>query len=119
MTPEELKARTKQFALRVLKVADSLPRSPSGRTLASQIADSGTSVASNYRAACKARSRKEFIAKLGVAEEEGDETQFWLEMIMESGLVPAKRLQSLLQEAHEITAILAASRKSAAGGDGS
>jgi four helix bundle protein len=119
MTPEELKARTKQFALRVLKVADSLPRSPSGRTLASQIADSGTSVASNYRAACKARSRREFIAKLGIAEEEGDETQFWLEMIMESGLVPAKRLQSLLQEAHEITAILAASRKSAAGGDGS
>ena len=118
MTPKELKARTKRFALRVLKVADSLPRSPSGRTLASQIADSGTSVASNYRAACKARSRKEFIAKLGIAEEEGDETQFWLEMIMESGLVPAKRLQSLLQEAHEITAILAASRKSAASGDG-
>jgi len=118
MTPEELKARTKQFALRVLKVADSLPRSPSGRTLASQIADSGTSVASNYRAACKARSRREFIAKLGIAEEEGDETQFWLEMIMESGLVPAKRLESLLQEAHEITAILAASRKSAgSGGD--
>jgi four helix bundle protein len=118
MTPEELKARTKQFALRVLKVADSLPRSPSGRTLASQIADSGTSVASNYRAACKARSRKEFISKLGVAEEEGDETQFWLEMIVESGLMPAKRLEPLLQEAHEITAILAASRKSAgSGGD--
>ena len=116
MTPEELKARTKQFALRVLKVADSLPRSPSGRTLSSQIADSGTSVASNYRAACKARSRKEFISKLGIAEEEGDETQFWLEMIMESGLIPSNRLKPLLQEAHEITAILAASRKSAASG---
>ena len=118
MTPEELKARTKKFALRVLKLADSLPRNPSGRTFSSQIADSGTSVASNYRAACKARSRREFIAKLGIAEEEGDETQFWLEMIMESELLPAKRLQSLHQEAREITAILAASRKSAASGDG-
>lgn len=114
MTPEELKARTKRFALRVLKVADSLPRTPSGRTLASQIADSGTPVASNYRAACKARSRREFIAKLGIAEEEADENQFWLEMIMESGSVPASRLDPLLQEAREITAILAASRKSAA-----
>ena len=117
MTPAELKARTKRFALRVLKVADSLPRKPSGRTCASQIADSGTSVASNYRAACKARSRREFIAKLGIAEEEADETQFWLEMILESDLVPAKRLQSLYQEACEITAILAASRKSAGSDD--
>jgi len=116
MTPEELKARTKKFALRILKLADSLPRSPSGRTLASQIADSGTSTASNYRAACKGRSRKEFIAKLGIAEEEADETQFWLELIMESGLVPPKRLQSLYQESREITAILAASRKSASNG---
>ena len=118
MTPEEIKARTKRFALRVFKVADSLPRVPSGRTCASQIADSGSSVASNYRAACKARSRREFIAKLGTAEEEADETQFWLEMIMESGMVPAKRLQSLHKEACEITAILAASRKSASGRDG-
>jgi four helix bundle protein len=118
MTPEQLKDRTKRLALRVLKLADSLPRTPSGRTFASQIADSGTSVASNYRAACKARSRREFIAKLGIAEEEGDETQFWLEMIIESGLVAAKRLQPLHQEAREITAILAASRKSAANNDG-
>jgi len=116
MTPEELKARTKKFALRILKLADSLPRSPSARALAGQIADSGTSTAANYRAACKARSRKEFIAKLGIAEEEADETQFWLEMIMESGLIPAKRLQSLCQESREITAILAASRKSASNG---
>ena len=115
MTPEELKARTKRFALRILKLADSLPRTPSGRTMASQIADSGTSAASNYRAACKARSRKEFVAKIGIAEEEADETQFWLEMIMESKMVSAGRLQPLHQEAREITAIFAASRKSAAG----
>lgn len=113
MTPDELKARTKDFALRILKLADSLPRPPSGRTLASQIADSGTSTASNYRGACKARSRIEFMVKLGVAEEEADETQFWLEMIKESGLIPAKRLQPLHQESRELTAIFAASRKSA------
>jgi four helix bundle protein len=113
MTPDELKDRTKKFALRILKVTDSLPRTVSARTLAGQIARAGTSVAANYRAACKARSRKEFIAKLGVAEEEADETQFWLEMIMESGLLPAPKLQPLHQEAREITAILAASRQSA------
>jgi len=116
MTPEELKARTKRFALRILKLADSLPRTASGKTMAGQIADAGTSTASNYRAACKARSRKEFIAKIGIAEEEADETQFWLELIMESEMLPAKRLQSLYQEAREITAIFAASRKSASNG---
>lgn len=114
MTPEELKARTKKFALRILRLADSLPRTPAGRTLANQIADSGMSAASNYRAACKARSRKEFVAKIGVAEEEAGETQFWLELIMESAMVSPKRLQPLHQEAREITAIFAASRKSAA-----
>jgi four helix bundle protein len=72
----------------------------------------------NYRAACEARSRREFVAKLGVAEEEGDKTQFWLEMIMEHGSLPAKRIQSLYQESREITAIIAASRKSASRGDG-
>lgn len=116
MTPEELKARTKRFALRILKLADSLPRTPSGRTLAIQIAASGTSAACNYRAACKARPRKEFVAKLGIAEEEADETQFWLELIIESGWIPANRLQPLYQEARELTAILAASRKSASAG---
>jgi four helix bundle protein len=116
MTPEELKARTKRFALRILKLADSLPRTASGKTMAGQIADAGTSTASNYRAACKARSRKEFIAKIGIAEEEADETQFWLELIMESEMLPAKRLQPLYQEAREITAIFAASRKSASNG---
>lgn len=114
MNAEEMKTRTKKFALRILKVADSLPRTASGRTLAGQIARSGTSVAANYRAAGKARSKAEFISKLGIAEEEADETQFWLEMIVESGVVPSGRLQPLQQEARELTAIIAASRKSAA-----
>jgi four helix bundle protein len=99
MNAEEMKARTRQFALRILKLADSLPRTPSGRTLAGQIARSGTSVAANYRAAGKGRSKAEFIAKLGIAEEEADETQFWLELIIDSGIVPASRLELLLQEA--------------------
>jgi four helix bundle protein len=114
VTPEELKVRTKKFALRVLNLAGKLPRGVKGRVLADQIARAGTSVAANYRAACKARSKAEFIAKIGIAEEEADEVQFWLEMISESELVPQDRLGDLQQEARELTAILAASRKSAA-----
>jgi hypothetical protein len=77
MDSDELKKRTKQFALRMLQLAESLPRTPSGRVLANQIAKCGTSVAANYRAACKGRSKSEFIAKLGIVEEEADESQFW------------------------------------------
>jgi four helix bundle protein len=114
MNAEAMKLRTKKFALRIMKLADSLPRSPSGRTLAGQIVRSGTSVAANYRAAGKGRSKAEFIAKLGIAEEEADETQFWLELIIESGVVKENLIQPLLQEARELTAIIAASRKSTA-----
>jgi four helix bundle protein len=89
MNPEESKTRTKKFALRVLNLADQLPRGFKGRILSDQIARAGTSAAANYRAACKARSRAEFIAKRGVAEEEADEVQFWLELICENNLVPA------------------------------
>lgn len=113
MKSVELKLRTKQLALRILKVADQLPKTVSGRTLANQIARSGTSIAANYRSACKGRSKPEFIAKLGIAEEEADETQFWIEMIVEAGLIPESKLQALLQETKEITAIIAASRKTA------
>ncbi|MGE5215305.1 MAG: four helix bundle protein [Nitrospirota bacterium] len=113
MDPEELKRRTKKFALRVLNLADKLPRSLKGKVLSDQIARAGTSAAANYRAACKARSRAEFIAKIGVAEEEADEVQFWLELICEGNLVPAGRVTELQEEARELTAIFAASRKSA------
>ncbi|HEY3601728.1 MAG TPA: four helix bundle protein [Chthoniobacterales bacterium] len=114
VTPDEMKTRTKKFALRILNLAEKLPRGVKGRILADQIGRADTSVAANYRATCKARSKAEFIAKIGVAEEEADEVQFWLEMISEDGLVPPKRLIELQQEARELTAILAASRKSAA-----
>lgn len=113
MNADEMRKRTKQFALRTLKLADSLPRTPSGRAISGQIARAGTSVAANYRAAGKARSKAEFIAKLGIAEEEADETQFWLEMIVESGTIAAKQLEPLQKEARELTAIIAASRISA------
>src|SRR6476660_1964440 len=109
----DLRARTKQFALRVMKLVDSLPRTIHGRAVANQIIRSATSVAANYRAACRARSRAEFIAKIGVVEEEADETAFWLELIIESALLGAERIQPLLQEADELVAIMAASRKSA------
>ena len=110
-----LKARTKHFALRVIKLVDALPRTIQGRAVANQIIRSATSVAANYRAACRARSRAEFIAKIGVVEEEADETAFWLELIIDSALLTQTRVRPLLTEAGELVAIMAASRKSALG----
>lgn len=109
----DLKARTKRFALRVMKLVDALPRTIQGRAIANQIIRSATSVAANYRADCRARSRAEFIAKLGVVEEEADETAFWLEFIIDSALLTEARIHSLLTEAEELVAIMATSRKSA------
>jgi four helix bundle protein len=113
MTTDELKARTKQFALRVVNLVEVLPNSVRGRVIADQITRSATSVGANYRATCRARSRAEFIAKIGVVEEEADETGFWLELIIESKIRRAKQILPLLNEANELVAIMAASRKSA------
>ncbi|PYK80488.1 MAG: four helix bundle protein [Verrucomicrobia bacterium] len=113
MTTDELKARTKQFALRVVTLVEVLPDSVRGRVIADQITRSATSVGANYRATCRARSRAEFIAKIGVVEEEADETDFWLELIIESKIRRAKQILPLLNEANELVAIMAASRKSA------
>jgi four helix bundle protein len=114
MNEIEMKQRTKAFSLRVLKLADRLPNSRSGNTIANQMVRSGTSVAANYRALCRAKSRADFIHKTSVVEEEADESCFWLEMVIDAKLFPAKRVNPLLQEANEITAILVASRKTAA-----
>ena len=111
----DLKARTKQFALCMMKMVDALPRTIQGRAIAKQIIRSATSVAANYRAACRARSRAEFIAKIGIVEEEADESCFWLELIIDSGLLNEDRIRPLLSEAGELVAIMAASRKSAIG----
>src|SRR5712671_3306198 len=102
----DLKARTKQFAIRVMKLVDSLTRTIPGRAVANQIIRSATSVAANYRAACRARSRAEFIAKIGVVEEEADETAFWLELIIDSVMLTETRIRPLLTEAGELIAIM-------------
>lgn len=110
MDAEELKKRTKQFALRILKLVAALPNNLQGRTVGGQLVRSGTSVGSNYRAACRGRSKAEFIAKLGIVEEEADESAFWLELIIEGSLLKAELVQPLLDEAHELTRIVASSR---------
>ena len=113
MNEQEMIKRTKQFALRVMKLVEALPRNVQGRTIASQLMRSGTSVAANYRAACRARSKPEFIAKLGTVEEEADESGFWLELIIESGLLIEKNVRPFLIEAGELVAITASSKKTA------
>jgi len=115
MTTAELKARTKEFALRVIRLVDALPNTVKGRAIANQIMRSATSIAANYRGACRARSRAEFIAKIGVVEEEADETAFWLELIIDSNIRGKTQIEPSLKEASELVAIMAASRKSAIG----
>jgi four helix bundle protein len=113
MNEQDLKTRSKEFALRVLRMVEALPRSLISGVLGRQIARSSTSVAANYRAVCRARSRADFIAKLGLVEEEVDETAFWLEMIVDAGLQPAAKLAALSKEADELTAIFVQSLKTA------
>jgi four helix bundle protein len=112
--PDDLKARTKAFALRIIKLVGALPKTVEGRAIANQLVRCGTSVAANYRATCRARSKAEFVAKIGVVLEEADEALLWLELISEANLLPVRRVDSLLVEANELVAIMVASRKSAA-----
>jgi four helix bundle protein len=114
MTEQDLIDRTKQFALRVIKLVGALSRTIEDRAIANQLMRSGTSVAANYRAACRARSKAEFIAKLGTVEEEADESAFWLDLIIDAGLLSATKTSPLLKEATEIIAIMASSKKTAA-----
>ena len=111
MNSEELKKRTKDFALRILKLANALPKNIIGLPIGNQIIRSGTSTAANYRAALRARSTPEFIAKLRIVIEEADETVFWLEMIIESDLMKKELVSPLLQEANEIVAIMVSTCK--------
>jgi four helix bundle protein len=114
MTEQEMIARTKQFALPVMKLVGALPENIQGRAIAAQLMRSGTSVAANYRAACKARLKAEFISKLGTVEQEADESAFWLELIVKGELLPDNLIRPLLEEAGELVAIIAASKKTAA-----
>jgi four helix bundle protein len=113
MTKEELKKRTKQFAIRIIALIDELPNTKAGHTIGNQIVRSGTSVAANYRAACRARSDADFISKITVVEEECDETLFWLELIEEANLLRNENAKGLQKEADELTAIFTATGKSA------
>ena len=113
MNDEELKARTKQFALRIIKLVSALPETQAGRAIGNQLVRSGTSVGANYRAACRARSKAEFISKICVVAEEADESAFWLELIIESRLMTEKSVLPLHKEAEELVAIFTASGRTA------
>ena len=108
-----LKERTKQFALRVIRLSRALPASPEGRVIGNQLLRSATSVAANYRAVCRARSRAEFVSKLGVVIEEADESSLWLELLADSKVMPECLLSDLKSEANQLVAILNASRTTA------
>lgn len=110
---QQLKDRTKTFALRIIRMAEVLPKTRSVNIIANQILRSSTSMAANYRAVGRARSKAEFIAKIGVVLEEADETVFWLEMLADSGIVSLEKLKSLVQEANELMLIFSASRRTA------
>ena len=113
MNEKDLKKRTKDFALRVMRLVDALPNTRSGRAIGNQLIRSGTSVGANYRAACRGRSKAEFAAKLGIVEEETDECCYWLELIIESKMIDKDKVQSLLDEANQITALIVASIRTA------
>ena len=113
MDEKELKERTKQFALHIMNLVDKLPNTIAGRALGNQLLRSGTSVGANYRAACRGRSKAEFVSKIGIVAEEADESAFWLELIMDSGLLAKDLVESLLREANELAAIFIASVKTA------
>jgi four helix bundle protein len=115
MTPDELRGRTKAFALRVIKLVDAMPRGRASQVIARQLLRSATSVGANYRAACHAQSKADFTAKVSIVLEEADESLYWLELIVDSGLMKAGRLKELMQEASELVAIVSASRKTARG----
>jgi len=113
MQNNDLKQRTKQFALRVIRMTNDLPKTMAAGVLGKQLLRSATSVAANYRSACRGRSKPEFIAKLGIVEEEADESSFWLELIEDAAIMPANRLSALRTEADEITAIMVSSIRTA------
>ena len=113
MTSDELKRRTKQFALRVMKLVDALPRTTAGRAIGGQLIRAGTSVGANYRAACRGRSKAEFAAKMGTVAEEADESCFWLELIIDGSLLEERIVKPLLDEANELTAIFTSAGKTA------
>jgi four helix bundle protein len=109
MDADELKRRTKAFALRIVRLVESLPNTSSARVIGNQLLRSGTSVGANYRTACRARSHADFVSKIGVVEEEADESAYWLELLVEAGILSADKVKDLVNEANELTAIFTSS----------
>lgn len=108
MTKDELKARTKKFSIEIVFFVRELPPGQEGDVFGRQLLRAGTAVAANYRSACRAKSQADFISKIGTVEEEADESAFWLEVIIETGLSDQPKTHKLLKEANELTAIFTA-----------
>ncbi len=106
---DDIKKRTKDFALRVIQMVESLPKGKTGDVIGRQLLRSGTSVGANYRAACRAKSPADFISKMGTVEEETDESVFWMELLIESELIHERLLEDLMREANELVAIIVSS----------
>jgi four helix bundle protein len=113
--PQELRERTKKFAIRIVRLFQALPKSTEAQVMGKQLLRCGTSVAANYRAVCRARSKAEFVARMGIVAEEADESVLWLELLEETGILSHARLQDILKEATELVAIFSTSLKTAKG----
>lgn len=110
---EKLRARTKEFAIRIIRLFQALPQAKEAQVIGNQLLRCGTAVGANYRSTCHARSRADFISKVGIVTEEADECVFWIELLSDLGIVKKEKLNELLQEARELTAIFNASRQTA------
>ena len=115
MDPDDFKKRTRAFALRIIRLAESLPDTPTARVIRNQMLRSGSSVGANYRAACRAKSKPDFISKMGIVEEEADETVYWMELLIDAEVVEPARIANLLGEANEIVSIVVTSINTARG----
>lgn len=110
---EELKARSRHIALCVIRLVNGLPKSLAAEVIGRQLLKSGTSIGANYRSACRARSQRDFIAKMGIVEEEADETLYWLELLVDAGLVEREKVEQLLDEVDQFVAISVSSIRTA------
>ena len=113
MNQEEMKQRTKLFALGIIQLVESLPKEQTAKVLGGQLLRSGTSVGSNYRSACRAKSIADFISKMGIVEEEADESLYWMELLIEAGIEVNMKMEALMKEAGELLSITVASIKTA------
>ena len=113
MNKDDMKHRTRKFALRVIRLVESLPKGRTEDVLGKQLLRSGTSVGANYRASCRAKSTADFVYKMGIVEEETDESLYWMELLIEAKVMESKKLEPLMKEGNELLAITVASIKTA------